>query len=151
MNSTNFKHQLFSWKNVVRPFLIFLSIHDTFLFISIHTVSIYLKLRCYINHSLLLMSKGKQLEILCYDWGGEVRFSYTEDTMADERDTHLWKKASFLMESDHAKLVEIPIGHQVSHYKIFTETSLSPFANGVFLPSSLPSFNFFLLTMHFYL
>lgn len=35
------------------------------------------------------MSKKKQLEMLCYNWAGEVKFSHTEDTVADKRDTHI--------------------------------------------------------------
>lgn len=47
--------------------------------------------------------------------------------MADERDTHFsWKKANLLMEFDHAKLVEIPLEHQMPHYNIFTEVPAIP-------------------------
>lgn len=35
------------------------------------------------------MSKKKQLDMLCYNSAGEMRFSHTEDTVADERDTHI--------------------------------------------------------------
>lgn len=43
-----------------------------------------------------------------------------------EGHTQPWKKANLLMEFDHAKLVEIPLEHQMPHYNIFTEVPAIP-------------------------
>lgn len=66
-----------------------------------------------------------------------------------EGHTYPWKKANLLIEFDHAKLVEIPLGYQMSHYNILTETSVILFLSGVpFIPFLLPSsfsLSFFIL------
>lgn len=69
-----------------------------------------------------------------------------------EGHTYPWKKATLFMGCDHAKLVEIPLGHQMPHYNIFTETSIIPFLNNDFFLSFLPSLiSFFIFLSLFFL
>lgn len=69
--------------------------------------------------------KAIKIAEMCLSRWGEVSLQWGQRGRW-EGHTQPWKKANLLMEFDHAKLVEVPLEHQMPHYNIFTEVPAIP-------------------------